>query len=145
MTTAELGWNEEASKKAFAIIQVRDDGTLDQDISGRNSEKWLDSGALSKHESQRLTRGKESVKDDSKEKMEKMEKREGGPCHQLRRKRLQVEQIWGGGRVRIPVLDIEFDMPARYPSDGIQSTVQKSDIKPLLWQGQTLRINSLPT
>lgn len=47
-------------------MQGRNDGTLDQDISGRNSEKLLDSGDISKVESQRLTRCRQRVKDDSK-------------------------------------------------------------------------------
>lgn len=44
---------------------MREDGTWDQDISGRNGEKWLDSGDASKVASQRLTRCREIIKDDS--------------------------------------------------------------------------------
>lgn len=39
---------------------------MDQDISGRNGEKRLDSGDISKVESQRLTSCREIIKDDSK-------------------------------------------------------------------------------
>lgn len=73
----------------------------------------MDSGVFSKLESQGLTGCKKSVKDNS------VEKREGWPCHQLRQRTLQAEQIWSRGRIRISVLDTEFEMPARRASNGI--------------------------
>lgn len=53
-------WNKKASQEAFVVIRVGDDGTLDQGIIGGSGEKWLDSGAMSKVESQTLTRDKDS-------------------------------------------------------------------------------------